>query len=58
VLGHHSELPRIHPDVPVLIHSDRDYATAALEGTLARDLDSPAGRVNLVCPFDLLVDLS
>ena len=58
VLRHDSELPRIHPDVPVLIHSDRDYVTAILEGALARDLDAPAGRVNLVCPFDFLVDLS
>ena len=58
VLRHDSELPRIHPDVPVLIHGDRDYATAGLERALARDLDAPTGRVNLVCPFDLLVRLS
>ena len=50
--------PRIHPDVPVLIQSDREYAPAGLQRALARDLDAPTGRVNLVCPFDLLVRLS
>jgi hypothetical protein len=58
MLRDNGELPRIHPDMPVLIHGDRDYATAGLERALARDLDAPTGRVNLVCPFDLLVDLS
>jgi hypothetical protein len=45
VLRHDSELPRIHPNVPVFIHRDRDYATAILEGALARDLDAPARRI-------------
>jgi hypothetical protein len=45
VLRHDSELSRIHPYVPVLIHSDRDYATAGLERALARSESA--------CPADL-----
>ena len=45
VLRHDSELPRIHPDVPVLIYGDCDYATAGLERALARDLEAPARRI-------------
>ena len=48
VLRHDGDLPRIHPDVPVPIHSDRDYATAGLKRALARDLKAPARWIRLI----------
>jgi hypothetical protein len=42
VLRHHSELPRIHPDVPVLIQRDADSGVARHACALTRDVD-PVG---------------